>query len=1222
MSQETEDRSVLIRFIDSFFEERNIKWMLGIGMMILFGSSVMLVTSHWETYAPVWKHAILLAYTAAIFGTAGICHEWLSLRRTGTVLKALTVLLMPMNFLAMHRIWGTSGGGLLTFGMESVLFGLTCGLSGFASLRIFRDFLRGHQPSFVCSYLILCVAGAIVPNLSVTWSPFWMFCLWAVFTVGAVKVNRHVFWLAEQHRLPRIFGFFPIGLLGTQFLTLVWSTKLVYQVPLEWMGLAAVLVSLPVLLTADAVARVFQERTGNIVRPIPWSIMLPLLTGLLLCLGGVSLSLAGFPKPYALVPTAALAAAMLAVIANRTEKTAFVWGMLACVLLAYNFSPLYFLTFARAVVHQGAAVVHEQKLPFAFYGLTYLPLLTLATIASHLLAKRKDQLFSPPLKLFVAGLEIILLVAALTHAKAVFLVSISLLPLLALQAWLFRNRRFLDLGVLSFIAAAYGVNGFLRDIVGLSVLSDLPFVSMALAAVCLLFPGKRIDCWAASLERPHFPEETTSAASIESTETCQLASLILTMVTSCVWGIQYGILGSAIPLTSGLVLSGLLFVQALKWLKPGIGEAVLCFAGLNVYLQLASRSYSLMAIGSILTVLLLFFWLASYVLQWKPRSRFTLAFGEPLQNVSLVGLTLILLGNLALMGQRSIESSIDIPWISVALTLVWAFDAARRCARSTLAWLGCIGILIAEAAVLSTVYGPQRMEQLLPVAWAITALIAVLISASLQRRIRLKGCNSVHGEKTELEAIERPVSYTAFAVLSFIAVISLVAFTSPWRTAGAIAAVGLLVSARLHQSSYLKTIGLVLLNWQAICAVAQLFVPQARSIFELNGQNLSDVGLPVAWSAALSLFVIEIFKCVRKTPESDPAEASDEHGEQNREIQLIHRILLRFATAATLFGALPWGNTVTSSIGVATVISTFVMLILCEFLAACRLEREERVWSGEVLAGIGVAYLVAIKSITLGSSVSMFVVLGVSFAAWGSGRIAGRFARTKVLQNPLMNTGMALPLLVVGLSGHRHLTVSSPEWLGMNSLALLLTAGFYFWLGIERSQKWLVVLAAGILNIALSLLWRELAWHDPQFFMIPLGISALAVVQLLKREIPAGLHTPLTYLGALTILVSPTFHIVGGSWWHLLSLMILSVAVALVAIGLRVRALMYTGTAFLLADLVAMVCRGGIDYPNLLWAGGIAIGASVLVLAAICERYRETLLQRLRLLAAELETWE
>ncbi len=90
---------------------------------------------------------------------------------------------------------------------------------------------------------------------------------------------------------------------------------------------------------------------------------------------------------------------------------------------------------------------------------------------------------------------------------------------------------------------------------------------------------------------------------------------------------------------------------------------------------------------------------------------------------------------------------------------------------------------------------------------------------------------------------------------------------------------------------------------------------------------------------------------------------------------------------------------------------------------------------------------------------------------------------------------------------------------------------------------------------------------------------------------------------------------------HLFTLMAASVGVTLLSIGLRARALMYTGVAFLIADILAMLVRGSIDRPNLLWIAGIGLGTAVVVLGALCENRREVLMQRLRILTAELETW-
>jgi hypothetical protein len=144
---------------------------------------------------------------------------------------------------------------------------------------------------------------------------------------------------------------------------------------------------------------------------------------------------------------------------------------------------------------------------------------------------------------------------------------------------------------------------------------------------------------------------------------------------------------------------------------------------------------------------------------------------------------------------------------------------------------------------------------------------------------------------------------------------------------------------------------------------------------------------------------------------------------------------------------------------------------------------------------------------------------------------------------------------------------------------------------------------------------------DPQFYLVPVGLTVIGLVELLRRDIHVKAHDPLRYAGALAILVSPCFDILGGSWFHMMSLMILSVLVILLAIGLRLRALIHTGTAFLLMDLAAMVIRSSVDNPGMLWVTGLLIGATVIALAAVCERNREQLLSRIRVLSAELATW-
>ncbi len=141
------------------------------------------------------------------------------------------------------------------------------------------------------------------------------------------------------------------------------------------------MVALPILMTADAVWKVNKQRTGGLEEPKA-SVIAPVIVGLVLCIVSIPTAASGIflhGSPYALVPTSIAVAIMMGLLAHRTGKKSFVWAMLAAVLIAYNFSPVFFLNLAKAIVLSSANAVGEERLPYAFYGLTYLPLIAVLT---------------------------------------------------------------------------------------------------------------------------------------------------------------------------------------------------------------------------------------------------------------------------------------------------------------------------------------------------------------------------------------------------------------------------------------------------------------------------------------------------------------------------------------------------------------------------------------------------------------------------------------------------------------------------------------------------------------------------------------------------------------------------------------------------------------------------------------------------------------------------
>ena len=83
MSTDSRPDSPIIRFLDSFLDEKNIKWVLSTGLLILLGSSVMMVTRGWNHFDSTWKFATIVGYTAAIFGAGHWSYHKLACGRPG-----------------------------------------------------------------------------------------------------------------------------------------------------------------------------------------------------------------------------------------------------------------------------------------------------------------------------------------------------------------------------------------------------------------------------------------------------------------------------------------------------------------------------------------------------------------------------------------------------------------------------------------------------------------------------------------------------------------------------------------------------------------------------------------------------------------------------------------------------------------------------------------------------------------------------------------------------------------------------------------------------------------------------------------------------------------------------------------------------------------------------------------------------------------------------------
>ena len=411
---DTPTQSALEYFIASFFQEKNIKWMLVIGAAIVFGSSLMLVTREWSHWPAAVQYLTILGYTGAIYGFAEVGRRRLGLATTAKVMHFLTLLLLPICFLSLS--WLTSHSFLHNTLASAEVIALLIPasfLTWFAATRILDNWLRGRQTTFIISYFILCIAGALPVITNVWFAAIATLALWLIMTAGVVKVNRHVFWMVEEYRTLRIFGFLPIGLLGSLFVLLM-ASKTWRAIPVEWLGLGCVAVAATILMTVRSLANVHRQRTGDLVRPLPWNITVPMLVGLVVTVLGVLISFYGFsyigPTTYALVPTTMLAAGLMMVVAKETRQSGFVWSALILATVAYQSTPTLVSELVQQLKASAAHALSEEKLPLAFYGLTYLPLLLCMAAGYRYFASRKLTFVTQPMQQFTTMIALALFV--------------------------------------------------------------------------------------------------------------------------------------------------------------------------------------------------------------------------------------------------------------------------------------------------------------------------------------------------------------------------------------------------------------------------------------------------------------------------------------------------------------------------------------------------------------------------------------------------------------------------------------------------------------------------------------------------------------------------------------------------------------------------------------------------------------------------------------------
>lgn len=1180
MSAAPDSSPPLPSFLERFLEERSIKWMLGLGMLVLLGSSLKFVTAHWETYSPFWKYLVLIAYTAVMYGSAELGLHRLMLKRTGTGLLALTLSLLPLTFLALR--WVAPGlpdgisGMLHDIGLGSLLV-VNLAFTALASRRILRTLLRRVPVTYWLAYLVLCVSGTLAPAIPTALAPVAAAVLWAVFTAGVVKVNRHVFWLAEEEQWPRIFSFFPTVLLAAQFLT-VFVLNFATDMAMPWWGFGLAWVAVPVLLTADAAARVFQQRTGAIVFPWPSQIMVPLVLGLMTCLAAVALAMTDMPRPIALAPTAALCAVCFGTVARRTNHRVFAWAMLLCLLTGYQFTPVYFQTVARQVVQTSAEMVGERRLPYAFYAITYAPFILGLAIAGQ---RMKSSLFAAPCRQLAMVLATVMLVASWTDPKAIFIAGAVLSVLWTILRFTGGNT-FCQWGIgVSWLSTAFGLEAFLADICHMSLPTDFSAIVMTVAAGTL------------SLLHYVLPTRDRVIKSIGVFEVLGTSTLCILLAGWIGWyGVQHGTNGTAI----GLAILALLAVNQRERAYPVLGEWLLLVALRLSFRYLDASGIVDGMLTLISAVVLVLGWSMAHALS-GPTSSLTLrAFRLPLLRVStgclMLGQVIFITALLTHTDQVLTVTA----WLTVALISAWSVLAAGRSLPVAWVHVGCVSVLVIVSRGLFFLCDDHIAVLWLPVAWAVTSLIG---NGVMQRLAQ-------NSKEQATVQVALHVNGFALCLEVLLACGTLGMLTWPSRVAAGLVLVRLAMRSRHLKYPLLKH-AVVELGFLQLAVGLLSCVTATDSLGLVTAQTWVDVHVFGTALAALWLTILRTPFFRRFLPD----------GELLSTQQMIWEVVTAFST----FGLLGTLSAPLTILETTSLIGLFGILSFERFRTAVRTFDPEAVWIGLGTLAMGYGYLIGFRVLPFDSIATLGTGLAAGYLLSTLSRNFPPSSPYSVFARPFGMVGFALPAIVAAASAAGSFSRFMPLAVGLHSLIIFGSAMFYFIRWLEARDRFSLVISTTIFNVSQILLWHELSWTDPQLYLMPLGLSLIALAEGLPRELSADIKTLLRYTGALVILVSPLFHILDGGWVPLLTLMAASLGVSVLSLGLRSRPLLYSGTAFLVADLISLVVRGSLERTDVLWIVGIALGSSVIALAAYCENHRERVVQRLRMLSATLQTW-
>ncbi|VEP11933.1 conserved membrane hypothetical protein [Hyella patelloides LEGE 07179] len=96
--------NVVTQLWQSFLDELSIRWLLFLGIFLVVVSSGVLAASQWNNFPRFGQYLILLIYSFSFWGIGFWSSQQDNLKLTSQTLKAIAVLLVPINFWAINKL--------------------------------------------------------------------------------------------------------------------------------------------------------------------------------------------------------------------------------------------------------------------------------------------------------------------------------------------------------------------------------------------------------------------------------------------------------------------------------------------------------------------------------------------------------------------------------------------------------------------------------------------------------------------------------------------------------------------------------------------------------------------------------------------------------------------------------------------------------------------------------------------------------------------------------------------------------------------------------------------------------------------------------------------------------------------------------------------------------------------------------------------------------------